>query len=108
MMAQLKPKAPNRRLRVCWAPGLGAAIVIGCCLAGTGPAAAAECYPRCDYNHDYGPRDFTYVRPGLFGYGVCGPFGNCTPWPVYSTSGNPFYRRGRIEIRFPRARLPRS
>jgi hypothetical protein len=66
---------------------------------GTGAVSAAECYPYCDYTHYYGPFDFTYVQPGLFGYPLCGPRGNCSPQLVYSTTG---FRRGRITVRFPR------
>jgi hypothetical protein len=71
---------------------------------GTGTARAAECAPYCDYNHYYGPYDFTYVRPGLFGYSRCGASGECSPRLVYSASGIP---RGQIVVRFPRARLRR-
>jgi hypothetical protein len=67
--------------------------------AGTRAGSAAECFPHCDYTHDYGPFDFTYIEPGLFGYPLCGPRGNCSPQLAYSTSG---VRRGRITVRFPR------
>ena len=68
-------------------------------------APAAECYPYCDFTHYYGPFDFTYVRPGLYGYPICGPRGYCSPNLVYSTSG---FRRGTITVRFPRVmREPR-
>ena len=66
---------------------------------GTHPVSAAECFPHCDYTNYYGPFDFTYVEPGLFGYPLCGPRGNCSPQLAYSTSG---VRRGRITVRFPR------
>jgi hypothetical protein len=66
---------------------------------GTGAVSAEECVPHCDYRHYYGPFDFTYVQPGLFGYPLCGPRGNCSPQLVYSTTG---FRRGRITVRFPR------
>jgi hypothetical protein len=66
---------------------------------GTRAVSAAECFPHCDYSHYYGPFDFTYVQPGLFGYPLCGPRGNCSALLVYSTSG---VRRGRITVRFPR------
>jgi hypothetical protein len=82
-----------------------AIFCVALCSAGT--ALAAECFPRCDYTHDYGPYDFTYIRPGLYGYPICGPRGNCLPNLVYSTSG--YARRGNIEVRFiprPRYRLP--
>jgi hypothetical protein len=71
---------------------------------GTGTAPATECYPHCDHSHYYGPSDFTYIRPGLYGYPRCGLRGECSPYLVYSTSG---YRGGRISIRFPRARAQR-
>jgi hypothetical protein len=58
--------------------------------------AAAECYPHCDYIQDYGPYDYTYVRPGLFGYPVCDRLGNCSPWALYAYSWGP---RGRITVR---------
>ena len=41
--------------------------------------AAAECYPHCDYNHYLGPYNFFYIRPGLYGYLVCGPRTVCSP-----------------------------
>jgi len=66
---------------------------------GTGAVAAEECVPHCDYRHYYGPVDFTYIQPGLFGYPLCGPRGNCSERLVYSTTG---FRRGRITVRFPR------
>jgi hypothetical protein len=69
-------------------------------VAATGAASAAECFPHCDYTHYYGPFDFTYIQPDLFGYPLCGPRGNCSPQLAYSTSG---IRRGRITVRFPRA-----
>ncbi len=67
--------------------------------SGTRAVSAAECFPHCDYSHYYGPFDFTYVQPGLFGYSLCGPRGNCSALLAYSTSG---VRRGRITVRFPR------
>jgi hypothetical protein len=66
---------------------------------GAGAALAAECFPYCDYSHNYGPYDFTYVRPGLYGYPLCNARGNCLPNLAYSTSGQP--RRGNVEVRFP-------
>jgi hypothetical protein len=63
------------------------------------PAASAQsdCVPYCDFNHDYGPRDFTwvqpggygprqsiYVRPGLFLHPTCGPSGYCSPYLLSS------------------------
>jgi hypothetical protein len=68
---------------------------------GTGAVAAEACFPHCDYNHYYGPLDFTYVQPGLFAYPQhCGPQGDCSPHLTYSTTG---FLRWRITVRFPRA-----
>lgn len=74
------------------------AVLAFFCL-GTRAVSAAECFPYCDYTHYYGPFDFTYVQPGLFGYPRCGPQGNCSPQLLLSTTG---VRRGRITVRFPR------
>ena len=67
-------------------------------LCGAGGALAVECFPYCDYVHNYGPYDFTYVRPGLYGYPLCNVRGECLPNLVYSTSGRA--RRGNVEVRF--------
>jgi hypothetical protein len=75
-------------------------VVAFICLE-TCAVAAAECFPYCDYTHYYGPFDFTYEEPGLFGYPRCGLRGNCSPHLVYSTAG---IRRGRITVRFMRAK----
>lgn len=76
------------------------AVALGAFLAGTSIALAAqECSPRCDYTHYYGPYDFSYIRPGLFGYPRCGLQGDCAPDLTYTTG----VRRGRITVRFPRA-----
>ena len=82
-----------------------AALAGGCLAAslatgfGIGTVSAAECYPHCDYNHDYGPYDFSYIRPGLYAYPVCGPRGACAPYLVYGNSG---VRSGNIIVTFPR------
>lgn len=71
-------------------------------------SAQSDCMPYCDFNHDYGPRDFTwaqpggygpqhfiYVRPGLFLHPACGPSGYCSPYLLSSS-----HRSGvRITIR---------
>jgi len=75
---------------------LFAALCLSLCGAGT--ALAAECFPHCDYVHNHGPYDFTYVRPGLYGYPLCNLRGECLPNLVYSTSGRA--RRGNVEVRF--------
>ena len=80
-----------------------AALCLSFCGAGT--ALAVECYARCDYVHDYGPYDFTYVRPGLYGYPLCNLRGECLPNLVYSTSGRA--RRCNVEVRFIRRPLYR-
>jgi hypothetical protein len=65
------------------------AITVFASLTFTSAARAqVECYPHCDYWHDYGPYDFTYKRPGLFGYPVCDWRGNCAPYLRYT------YQRG--------------
>ena len=37
---------------------------VGLTLCSAGTLLAAECFPYCDYNHNYGPYDFTYVKAG--------------------------------------------
>jgi hypothetical protein len=74
------------------------------CVAGS--ALAVECFPYCDYVHNYGPYDFTYVRPGLYGYPRCNVRGECLPNLYYSTSGLP--RRGNVEVRFIHRPRPRA
>lgn len=80
---------------------------------GSAAAAADSCSPHCDYNHYYGPYLFSYEEPGLYGYPVCSRTGNCSPFLAYGRS--PYWsfsytveQRGRITIRFPRVRAPRS
>jgi len=79
------------------------------CLCGSSPASAYDCTPYCDFNHDYGPYDFTYLHspyayehfyPGLVLFPQCGPSGNCSPqlvrsWPRYRgvVTVRPFVRR---------------
>ena len=53
-------------------------------------AVAQDCAPHCDYVHDYGPYDFSWVSPGLVGYPVCDRAGNCLPHLVYRKSGRPW------------------
>jgi hypothetical protein len=65
-----------------------------------GAVCAEDCAPYCGYTHDYGPFDFTYIRPGVYGYAPCRWDGNCAPYLAYSASG---YPRGRITI-VPRSR----
>jgi hypothetical protein len=92
MSAEFKPSLST-------VPGLRrllAALCLSFC--GAGSVLAAECYPHCDYVHNYGPYDFTYVRPGLYGYPLCNVRGECLPNLVYSTSGRA--RRGNVEVRF--------
>jgi hypothetical protein len=56
--------------------------------------AEVSCAPNCDFNHDYGPYDYTWVAPGLFAYPRCGPSGYCSPYVVSSS-----HYRGRVTIR---------
>ena len=71
-----------------------AAALFGLVLSGSAAGAVEQCFPVCDYYHYYGPQDFTYVRPGLFGFPRCGPSGECAPTLVY-----PIRRQARITIR---------
>jgi hypothetical protein len=78
-----------------------AATIAGLLLAGASPAGAqVACAPYCDFTHDYGPYDLTYIRPGLYAYPRCAPSGECSPYPVYSY---PRYRGVHITVR-PRKR----
>ncbi len=71
--------------------------------AGTGAAAAQRvCAPHCDYAHYYGPYDFTYAQPGLYGNPVCDEQGNCAPNLVYHNVLGPV-RKGRITVRLLRS-----
>ena len=56
----------------------------------------ADCSERCDHYHDYGPYDFSYIRPGLLGWPVCDRQGNCSPYLIYT---HPGYQRGQITVR---------
>jgi hypothetical protein len=64
-------------------------------LFGSGAVLAEDCSPRCDYWHNYGPYDFSYIRPGLIGYPICDPRGNCSPHLIYIYSG---HQHGRVTI----------
>ena len=58
------------------------------CVPWAGAAyAETQCYPNCDYVHYYGPSNYTYMQPGLFGYPQCAPDGNCSPRQIYRYSG---------------------
>jgi hypothetical protein len=62
----------------------------------TAPARAETCSLNCDYWHNYGPYDFSYVTPGLLGYPRCDRQGNCSPYLNYVYPGR---RYGRITVR---------
>ena len=88
---------------------LTAAAIASLLWLAPGPASAqSDCVPYCDFTHDYGPRDFTwvrpggygpwqsiYVRPGLFLHPRCGPSGYCSPYLLSSTQRF----RGRVTVR---------
>jgi hypothetical protein len=59
-------------------------------LSAPGVAFAYDCAPHCDYVHDYGPYDFSWVSRGLVGYPLCGPDGSCSPHLVYRQFGRPW------------------
>ena len=66
-------------------PRLIAAAVVAVLALAPGPAAAeVGCAPDCDFTHDYGPYDYTWVRPGLYVYPRCAPNGYCSPYVVRS------------------------
>jgi hypothetical protein len=65
-----------------------AAVLFGLSFSGSAARAEVECHPHCDYWHYYGPYDFSYKQPGLFGYPVCDARGNCAPYLRYT------YQRG--------------
>lgn len=71
----------------------------------SGVAFAYDCAPHCDYVHDYGPYDFSWVSPGLVGYPVCDREGNCSPNLVYRRFG---HLRPGIRIRVRPTRPARS
>ena len=78
-------------------PRCFAAALFGLLLLGPAPARAEnDCYPYCDFTHDYGLQDFSYVRPGLFLYPRCGPSGECSPLLISAYPRRPI---GRIIVR---------
>lgn len=63
-------------------------LAVLCALLSTSAVAFAyDCAPHCDYVHDYGPYDLSWVAPGLVGYPVCDRQGNCLPHLVYRRFG---------------------
>lgn len=87
------------RLRV-WCLGvscLGAVAAAATAMSATA-AVAEACAPHCDFNHYYGPYDFTYRVP-LFGWPRCDAGGDCAPHLAY-VAPQPWPRRGgRITLR---------
>jgi hypothetical protein len=73
-----------------------AATILGSALLGAGSASAEECSAHCDYWHNYGPYDFSYISPGLLGYPRCDRYGNCSPYLIYVYPGR---RYGRVTVR---------
>jgi hypothetical protein len=63
---------------------------------GASAASAEDCSPHCDYWHNYGPYDFSYIQPGLVGYPRCDARGQCSPYLVYVYPG---HRHGRVTVR---------
>jgi len=103
---------------------LVAAAVIGI-LAGAGglassPAAAyVDCYPYCDFTHDYSPQDRQWQAPGVICHPRCDRYGNCAPVPACVVQEPPAGRSafvtgwvgprpvGRITVRSRRVTAPR-
>ncbi len=76
-------------------PRLIVAAVAAVFALASGPAAAeVGCVPYCDFTHDYGPYDYTWVRPGLYLYPRCSPSGDCSPHLIRSSR-----YRGSVTIR---------
>jgi hypothetical protein len=68
-------------------------------LTGTNAVLAQQaCSPHCDYTHYYGPLDFSYAQPGLFGHPHCGPQGDCAPHLSYAMG----LLRPVVTVQFPR------
>jgi hypothetical protein len=83
-----------------------AAAIFGLFLVGSSAALAEDCSPHCDYWHNYGPYDFSYIRPGWFGYPICDQRGNCSPHLIYTYSG---HQSGRTTITVrPLSKSPRN
>ena len=73
-----------------------ALTILGFFLLGSAAASAEDCSPHCDYWHYYGPYDFSYIRPGMFGYPICDRQGSCSPHLIYTYPG---HRYGRVTVR---------
>ncbi|HLH98923.1 MAG TPA: hypothetical protein VKW08_27755 [Xanthobacteraceae bacterium] len=85
--------------RVSLVAGAANRVVIALAWAGallSTSVAADDCSPHCDYWHDYGPYDFSYISPGLVGYPHCNREGNCSPYLTYVY---PERRHLRITVR---------
>jgi hypothetical protein len=85
------------------------AVLIAFLADGGVTIAVAEewCFPHCDYVHYYGPYDFTYNKPSLYGYPQqCGPQGDCAPHLAYMTGVPRRIPAGRVTVRFPRFMAP--
>ena len=61
---------------------VGFALAVALALPAAPAQARIDCHPNCDFVHDYGPHDLSWVRPGLFCYPRCDARGNCAPSPV--------------------------
>lgn len=87
------------RLRTaCLAVAAAAAVLV------PGAAAGDPCAPHCDFNHYYGPYDFTYRVPA-FGWPRCDARGDCAPDLAYVAPQPWPQHRGRITVRLdPRRR----
>ena len=73
-------------------PAVAAAVTAAGLPWGGSAAIAEACAPHCDYNHYYGPYDFTYTGRALFGWPRCDARGNCAPHLAYTT-GLPWPRQ---------------
>jgi hypothetical protein len=89
--------------------GLNAAAAV--LLVGLAAPAEAriDCHPYCDFNHDYGPYDMGWSRPGLTCYPRCDAQGRCSPTPtcvpVAGIAGRGTYETGWLDGRRPAGRV---
>lgn len=80
----------RRWIRAPSMPRILAPAVLCVLVWASGVAFAYDCAPHCDYVHDYGPYDLSWVSPGLVGIPVCDRQGNCSPHLVYRQFGHPW------------------
>ncbi len=77
-----------------------ATVLFSLSFVGSTTVWANDCYPHCDWNHDFGPYDFTYKRSDLFAYPIYGPRQECSPYLRYVYQrGYPFEKESLFDHR---------